>query len=263
MGITEDMIEELSNFLAAKQTDPKLLAAERRLEASMRKLFNRVARAIDSKIKEPGGTGRAFELVKEFDNIEDQFATAIQTEIAKYKDLPRSAIEILKQSSFEASKKTLERIKGNVMELITEGYQQGKGPLAIARDLRSTFTKLKGFEAVRIARTEIGSAQGLETYVRHLDNPLVDYQQWITADDELVRGNKPSDTANHVVLHEEITRVGEPFSNGLRYPKDRNGPIEEWIQCRCVAVPFIMPKGYVAPPGKVQFFERDLVKVAA
>lgn len=263
MGITENMIIEISKFLAEKQTDPKLLAAERRLAASMRKLFNQVARAIEAKIQEPGGTGNAANLVKEFDKIEDQFATAIQTEIAKYVDLPRSAIEILKQSSFEASKKTLSRIKGNIMELIAEGYQEGKGPLAIARDLKSTFASMRTYELNRIARTEIGSAQGLETYVRHLDSPLIDYHQWITADDELVRGNKPSDIADHVVLHEEITRIGESFSNGLRYPKDRNGPIEEWIQCRCIATPFIMPRGFIAPPGKVQFFERDLVKVAA
>jgi hypothetical protein len=46
------------------------------------------------------------------------------------------------------------------------------------------------------------------------------------------------------------------------YPGDRDGDIKEWINCRCTTVPYIIPYGYIAPPGRVQFREEDLVKIA-
>ena len=88
----------------------------------------------------------------------------------------------------------------------------------------------------------------------------VEYTQWITAGDDLVRGNDPRDEADHVSMDGEITRTGEPFSNGLIYPGDMNGDISEWINCRCDYRPFVMPLG-MEPPGEGPFFEEDLVEV--
>jgi hypothetical protein len=63
-------------------------------------------------------------------------------------------------------------------------------------------------------------------------------------------------------MHGQIVRVGDQFSNGLRYPGDRTGEIAEWINCRCTTVPFIMPIGFIAPPGVLHFYEDELLAVA-
>ena len=50
------------------------------------------------------------------------------------------------------------------------------------------------------------------------------------------------------------------YSNGLRFPGDTDGPIEEWINCRCSNAPYVLPYGYAAPPQQ-QFRENDLIKI--
>jgi hypothetical protein len=57
----------------------------------------------------------------------------------------------------------------------------------------------------------------------------------------------------------EIIRMGGVFSNGLMYPGDMNGKAAEIINCRCQALPFIIPYGYIAPPDMAQFREDDLI----
>lgn len=46
---------------------------------------------------------------------------------------------------------------------------------------------------------------------------------------------------SHIDTHRQIRNQGIPFVTGaghaMRYPGDRNGPIEEWINCRCYLVP--------------------------
>ena len=83
---------------------------------------------------------------------------------------------------------------------------------------------------------------------------------WVTAHDDRVRGLKETDTADHVELDGEIIRLGDTYSNGLKYPGDTDGPIEEWINCRCANAPFNMPYGYTAPPLE-QFRESDLIRI--
>ena len=88
----------------------------------------------------------------------------------------------------------------------------------------------------------------------------VEYSMWITAGDDKVRGNDERDLADHVALNGEITRLGDKFSNGLFYPGEPSGPIEEWINCRCAEAPYNIPYGYMAPPQE-QFRESDLIKI--
>lgn len=59
-------------------------------------------------------------------------------------------------------------------------------------------------------------------------------KRWITSRDESVRGNDPTDLANHVALDNQVRNIGEKFSNQLEYPGDTSGPSFETIGCRCV-----------------------------
>lgn len=178
----------------------------------------------------------------------------ITASATKFSENTRS---ILENHAFEASQRTLDRVRGNVMQNLTESYQEGYGIDKAAAKLKTDFTKMKKYELKRVARTEINSAQNLGSY-ETMEDLNVEFQRWISAHDRRVRGNDPKDKADHRKMDGQIVRVGDKFSNGLRYPGDRNGRIEEWINCRCTLGPFIMPYGKKAP-DKRYFYEEDLL----
>ena len=166
----------------------------------------------------------------------------------------------LLQKTFIASKRTLARVTSDLNQIITEGYTSGKGINVVANMLTRRFDQLETWEAKRIARTEIHNSHN-QGVMRIYDEVGVEYTQWISAHDDRVRGLKPSDTADHVVLDGQIIRLGDTYSNGLHFPGDPTGPIEEWINCRCSNAPYVIPYGYIAPGDKVQFYEDDLIKI--
>lgn len=148
--------------------------------------------------------------------------------------------EMLKQYTFEASERTMARLIGNIMENLQESYEQGYGYDKAAQYLKEVFTNMETYELERVARTEIASMENLGSF--EMDKELgVEYHMWETAHDDRVRDS-------HADIDGEIVRLGDPFSNGLLYPGDRNGPLEEIIQCRCNSIPYILPEGYAAPP---------------
>lgn len=163
-----------------------------------------------------------------------------------------NAREVLRDNIFKASDRIMTRLQGDVSKTLSDAYAEGLGPDAIAQRLRDELGNLTETESTRIARTEVNSAQNMSSFDQ-LRQARIDYHQWWTVEDNKVRDS-------HIEMHGEIVKVGELFSNGLRFPGDKSGPIEEWINCRCVAVPFIMPYGKVAP-WDGPFFESDLIEV--
>ena len=171
----------------------------------------------------------------------------------------RGAEEDLLERVFEASAATLARVESSINLILTDGYKSGKGINYVANQITKRFGQLQGWEAKRIARTEIHNSHN--TAVHDSYNEMgIEYTMWITAHDKRVRGLKKKDKANHVKLDGEIIRLGDTYSNGLRYPGDTDGPIEEWINCRCSNAPYVIPYGYAAPPME-QFTENDLIKI--
>ena len=171
----------------------------------------------------------------------------------------RGAEEDLFERVFLASQQTLARVEQSIMTILLDGYKSGKGIDYVANQINQRFGQLTTWESKRIARTEIHNSHN--TAVKDTYTELgVEYTMWITAHDDRVRGLKPTDTADHVELDGEIIRLGDTYSNGLKYPGDTDGPIEEWINCRCANAPFNMPYGYTAPPQE-QFRESDLIRI--
>ena len=171
----------------------------------------------------------------------------------------RGAEEDLFERIFIASQATMARVEQSIMTILLDGYKSGKGINYVANELNRRFDQLTTWESKRIARTEIHNSHN--TAVHDSYNEMgIEYTMWITAHDDRVRGLKETDTADHVELDGEIIRLGDTYSNGLRYPGDTDGPIEEWINCRCANAPYNMPYGYVAPPQE-QFKETDLIKI--
>lgn len=171
----------------------------------------------------------------------------------------REAEEDLLNKVFVASQYTLTRVDTSIKNIILEGYRSGEGIEKVARDLNKRFNQLETWEARRIARTEIHNSHNTAVHDSYVEMG-VEYSMWLTADDDRVRGNNPKDLADHVKMHGEIVRVGEPYSNGLYYPGEPNGPIEEWINCRCVEAPYNVPYGFTAPPFS-PFREKDIIQI--
>ena len=171
----------------------------------------------------------------------------------------RGAEEDLFERIFIASQATMARVEQSIMNILLDGYKSGKGINYVANELTRRFDQLTTWESKRIARTEIHNSHN--TAVHDSYNEMgIEYTMWITSHDDRVRGLKETDTADHVELDGEIIRLGDTYSNGLKYPGDTDGPIEEWINCRCANAPYNLPYGYVAPPTE-QFKETDLIKI--
>jgi SPP1 gp7 family putative phage head morphogenesis protein len=164
----------------------------------------------------------------------------------------RGAEEDLLERVFIASQATLARVDTSIKTLLTEGYQSGKGINYVANLLIKRFDQLTTWESKRIARTEIHNSHN--TAVMDTYNEIgVEYTMWISADDDRTR-------ESHLEINGEIIPIGGTYSNGLKYPGDTDGPIEEWINCRCSNAPYVIPYGYTAPPFS-PFREEDLIKI--
>lgn len=161
--------------------------------------------------------------------------------------------EDLLNKTFIASKRTLARVASDINQIITKGYTDGHGINVVANMLTTRFDQLETWEAKRIARTEIHNSHN-QGVMRTYETMNVSYTQWIAADDDRTR-------ESHAELNGEIIPMGGTYSNGLQYPGDTSGPIEEWINCRCSNAPFVIPYGYMAPPGREQFREEDLIQI--
>jgi len=166
----------------------------------------------------------------------------------------------LEEMTIETTQQTLARMSDDIVEYASQLVRDDLDESEIVERLNDKFNTMEQYETERIARTEMTSYNNMAAYETERELG-VDFHQWITADDENVRGLEDWDTANHVIMHEQIVRVGEQFSNGLLYPGDKSGPLNEIINCRCWEIPFIIPEDYSAPPAQRYFYEDDLIEV--
>ena len=159
----------------------------------------------------------------------------------------------LANDTFKASQNTLNRVDDNINQILTDGYKSGVGINEVSRQITERFDQLRTWEAKRIARTEIHTAQNMGV-MNSYESLGVEYTQWIAAGDDRTR-------ESHIEVDREIIPIGGTYSNGLAFPGDTSGPIEEWINCRCSNAPFVMPAGMMAPPGMSNFKESDLIPI--
>ena len=169
-----------------------------------------------------------------------------------FDDFPATLHKRVSEAVFSASRSTTQRIVGDVMRSLSQAAREGLGIDDASAMLESQFERMKRFELNRIARTEIQAFQNLGAWETQRELGI-EFHEWVTADDDRVR-------ASHADIHGEIVRTGVRFSNGLRYPLDRTGPKNEWINCRCRAVPFILGPNKRAP-HEGPFYEDELVDI--
>ena len=172
-----------------------------------------------------------------------------------------TAEEDLLTRVFIASERTLARVDRSIMDIITLGYKSGNGINSVANELTRRFDQLTTWESKRIARTEIHNAHNRGTMDKYQEFG-VEYTMWVSAGDDGRTRETHLGPADGVPdgVDGEIIPMGETYSNGLQYPGDTSGPIEEWINCRCSNAPYVIPYGYMAPPFS-PFREEDLIKI--
>ena len=165
--------------------------------------------------------------------------------------IPKAEEDLLNRT-FRASQNTLNRVDNQLNQIISDGYREGKGINKVANDITQRFDQLETWEARRIARTEINTSHNQATRDQYKEDG-VEYTQWIAANDDRTRDS-------HVEVDGEIIPIGGKYSNGLAFPGDTSGPLEEWINCRCSNAPFVIPYGFMAPSFS-PFRESDLVPI--
>ena len=264
---------------------------ERQLERELQRFFDRLGKQVQSNLEEywsehllqgqvdlitkPISEAQAeyYHILQKYDKREYQLGIRVAERLVKLSKKPiaekaikprlfkrldlfatlRGAEQDLLDKVFIASQATLERVDTSIKTLLTEGYQSGKGINYVANLLTRRFDQLQTWEAQRIARTEIHNSHNtavMDTY----QELGVEYTMWISAGDD----GRTRDS--HLEVDGEIIPVGGTYSNGLKYPGDTDGPIEEWINCRCSNAPYVIPYGYMAPQFS-PFREEDLIKI--
>lgn len=255
-GLFADVQDEVIRELQRIGRVPSDDSTRRRVVRAIEEAMDRVAGILGGGAEDAGQYGRNRVI-----NDLRQAGISIGDDLKK---MPDRTLQTLREHVFEASERTMQRIRGDVMGALVQAQQEGLGIDEAAMLLDDRFEQMKDYELRRIARTEILASQnkGAHESMREMN---VEFEQWIMSDDERVRGNPaglyPDTIADHWNMHGEITRIGDAFSNGLLHPGDRNGPIEEWINCRCRVRPFIIPEGKAAP-SQTTFYEEDLVDAA-
>ena len=144
--------------------------------------------------------------------------------------------EIVNTNSIAAFNKRLNAIKDvidtvseQVDKTINDGIESGKTLAQVAEDISDKMGNVQ-WKAERIARTEIIGASNQGKFLAFEENGI-EKLEWIHSYDEKVRDD-------HLI--DEVVKVGEEFSNGLKYPGDRSGSEstpENIINCRCSSAP--------------------------
>ena len=277
-----EMAQETHATLRYLQACKRALPAEIRLNRRTNTLFNKVITATLTELKRTGQVPGDASVVRGITSAFDQYGPKIIEEIAKetirqaqqgrsrtlqeaglytiLRDkvpLPDHTYNLIKNRAFEASAQTLTRMRSDVMEVLAQSYREGHGIDKAANLLKDKFVSMRDYELVRIARTEINSGQNQGAYETEREFHINYHMVVLTT----IGKRRHYERADHTYMHGQIVRVGEPFSNGLLYPGDMSGPIEEWINCRCRLVPFIMPEGFTAP-AQGFFYEEDLIPIS-
>ena len=286
-------------ILASKISNARSRNNERQLERELQRFFDRLGKQVQQNLEEywsehllqgqvdlitkPISEAQAeyYLILQKYDKREYQLgireaerlvklskkpiaSKAIKPRLFKRYDLfatLRGAEQDLLDKVFIASQATLNRVDTSIKTLLTEGYQSGKGINYVANLLTRRFDQLTTWEAQRIARTEIHNSHNtavMDTY----QELGVEYTMWISAGDDGRTRETHLGPADGVPdgVDGEIIPMGGTYSNGLQYPGDTSGPIEEWINCRCSNAPYVIPYGYTAPPYS-PFREEDLIQI--
>ena len=137
---------------------------------------------------------------------------------------------ILELLEFRGGQKirAVETMQQNIRRGLLEGASQSETIAELQERVRGVF-KVEASRAQTIARTETAAAAS-QAKEEVFEAEGIESTSWLSAGDGEER-------ESHAAVDGEVRRRGKPFSNGLMYPHDPNGPAKEVINCRCDALP--------------------------
>jgi hypothetical protein len=263
-----DIHYELTRFLSIagrfpgfsnKDVNPVMFKWENELVEEMSKLYGRAGvrflERLQSLGRIPSDTvvSGIFEeeIVPSFENVRDHLSEVAPEialdgrDIAK-RDLGKLGIEVqtdgftrtartrISDSSFRGTTIVMENQKTEVMNLLQTGQNSSLSIRELVDEMRGV-VELEDWQMRRIAVTEIGADLNEGIFETSVEMGI-EYNQWLTLQDDRVRDS-------HRLLHSQVVKIQERFSNGLRFPGDRSGALEEFINCRCRSRPYIPKPG--------------------
>jgi SPP1 gp7 family putative phage head morphogenesis protein len=124
-----------------------------------------------------------------------------------------------------ADGKTVPELAADIKQAVHDVYDVRLGKPVVPNGLFD----LGGMSSsMTIARTEMGTIASMARY-EIFEEEGIEKIEWVTAGDEYVRDS-------HRELNGDVVVMGEPFKNGLRYPREQGGAPEDIINCRCAWV---------------------------
>ena len=122
-----------------------------------------------------------------------------------------------------------ETTRRGIVDIIDKGLAEGTDLDELARQIADS-TVLSPGRAKLIAHQESANAMSASNYNMMVENG-VRRHKWLSQP----IADVPRE--DHRRMSGQVRNVGELFSNGLKFPRDPEGPPEETIHCNCWAVP--------------------------
>jgi HK97 family phage portal protein len=115
-----------------------------------------------------------------------------------------------------------------VSRIIEAGYADNLTITEISKSIQQFYDgpQLR-FNAMRTARTEVGSAAGYGQREAAVQSGVAKTHQWLASRDDRVRDS-------HQAMDGEQRKLDDEYSNGLMFPGDPSGDPSEICLCRCV-----------------------------
>jgi len=150
---------------------------------------------------------------------DSSFDFTLSSEIVSFLDLKTRVF------AEEITKTTFVRLKKEFEVSLSEDENRHQLIKRIEDTYKDGGTVITKNRAATIARTEVGGAMTKGTFEAY-KQAQVPIKIWVTVGDARVRDS-------HANQDGEERAINDPFTNGLQYPRDANGPAGEVINCRC------------------------------
>jgi HK97 family phage portal protein len=156
-------------------------------------------------------------------------------EDAVFDEADPAVLEFLEQKEVKFASEVNGTTRESLRYHLLDGVKKGESVNELADRVRDVFSGVddaRAWRARTIARTEVVGAANKGQLEGWSQADVGAQKEWVTAGDADVRDE-------HAAIDGEIKKLNEPFSNGLMYPGDVNGPAEEVVNCRCTTAPVV------------------------
>lgn len=150
---------------------------------------------------------------------------------SSYDQFEADVLRWISEHSLARAKRLQESLTRKAQMVLAEAHRLGLGERETAKRLMAAVGGTM-FDALRMARTEIHTAANTGADIAARSTEIDMIKEWACTEDDRTR-------QSHLDANGQQVEMDEYFSVGssqLMYPGDPNGPAEEVINCRCVAL---------------------------